>query len=124
MPEHEGNGDMLRRLEERLDRASSAAERLISEAASAAGSKRPTDPPPAGWQAPDAGAETSSRTELEVLTAFLRSVRDLIPPELQRRLGEALRELLLAVRALIDWYLERIEQRRTNAPEVRDIPIL
>jgi hypothetical protein len=51
-------------------------------------------------------------------------VRDLIPAELQRRLGEALRELLLAVRALIDWYLDRIEQRRATPVEVQDIPIL
>ena len=47
-----------------------------------------------------------------------------MPPELRRRLGEAVREVLLAVRALIDWYLERIERRSGEPPEVQDIPIL
>ncbi len=55
---------------------------------------------------------------------MLRSLRDLIPPELQQKLAEALRELLLAIRALIDWYLERVEQRRAAPAEVEDIPIL
>ena len=51
-------------------------------------------------------------------------LRDLIPPELQRRLVAAVRELLLALRALIDWYLERLERRREQSVEVEDIPIL
>jgi hypothetical protein len=41
----------------------------------------------------------------------------------EMRLVEALRELLLALRALIDWYLERIEHRRAAPAEVQDIPI-
>ncbi len=55
---------------------------------------------------------------------ILNALRDRIPPELQHRLGEALREVLLAIRALIDWYLERTERRRSQAVEVEDIPIL
>ena len=35
-------------------------------------------------------------------------MRDLIPPELQQRLAEALREVLQALRDLLDWYLERL----------------
>ena len=54
----------------------------------------------------------------------MTGVRDLIPPELQQRLLEALRQLLLAVRALIDWYLERLEQRRQTPVAVQDIPVL
>jgi hypothetical protein len=54
----------------------------------------------------------------------VRSLRDLIPPDLQQRLAEALRELLLALRALIDWYLERLEQRRKTPTPIQDIPIL
>lgn len=125
----------LRAIEERLRAASEAAERLISQAAGAAGAERqdaareggaaqrgaPREPPPAGWQTPADG--DGGRGELEVLIALWHSVRDLIPPELERRLAEALRELLLALRALIDWYLERSERRRTTPSEVRDIPI-
>ena len=127
-PAEGGQFDALRRLEDRLDRASEAAERLIADAAQsaarAAGSRRP---PPAGWQSSepeDADDGAGRRNELELLVAVLQSVRDLIPEELQRRLVEALRELLLALRALLDWYLERLEARRTEPLEVQDIPIL
>jgi hypothetical protein len=79
--------------------------------------------PPAGWQMPeDARAGTSP--DLDPLVALVQAVRDLIPPDLQRRLVAALRELLLALRALIDWYLERLERRREQSVEVEDIPIL
>ncbi len=153
--------EALRRLEERLSRASEAAERLIVEAAgsaqaaaagaasawaaagggesgpqtAAAGtahpdtgngdgeSDAPGTPPPAGWQTPPSG-EDRRGGDLELLLQFVQSVRELIPPDLQRRLAEALRELLLAIRALIDWYLERNEQRRAGGDEVQDIPIL
>ena len=59
-----------------------------------------------------------------MLLAAVRALRDRIPPELQRRLGEALREVLLALRALIDWYLERTERRGHAPAEMRDIPIV
>jgi hypothetical protein len=123
--------DALRRLEQRLDRASEAAERLMAEAAAqaaraAGGSAQPDDPdepPPAGWQIPG-DARTDTSPELDPFVALVQAVRDLIPPELQRRLMAALRELLLALRALIDWYLERLERRREQSVEVQDIPIL
>jgi hypothetical protein len=132
--------EALRRLEQRLDRASEAAERLMAEAAAAAagnpsasrgaagnpdsGSEpaEPVKPPPAGWQIPDDARPGTA--ELDPLVALVQALRDLIPPELQRRLVAAIRELLLALRALIDWYLERLERRREQAVEVQDIPIL
>ena len=117
--------DALTRLEARLDRASEAAERLIADAAARAIGK----PPPAGWQQAPPEPPPSERSnargagELELLLQAIGAVRDRIPPELQKRLGEALRELLLALRALIDWYLERTERRRSEPVEVQDIPI-
>ncbi len=139
--------DALRRLEARLGRASDAAERLLAEAArsaagrvaaaadrAAAGADRAAEPgpapkaPPAGWEASPEGAGEAAKApgeaELESIFGIVRSLRDLIPDDLERRLTEALRELLLAVRALIDWYLERIEQRRSDPVPVQDIPIL
>jgi hypothetical protein len=116
-PSTGGTEDALRRLEERLARASEAAERLMTEAAGTARG----GPPPSGWQQP--GANQSSGGDVELLSQILGSLRELIPPELQRRLTDALRELLLALRALIDWYLERSEQRRAKPSEVEDIPI-
>ncbi len=107
----DGDAEVLKRLQAHLDRASGAA-----------GSRMP---PPAGWQAPGGNGEAAGHDgDLDVLAVVLHSMRDLIPPELQRRLTDALRELLLALRALIDWYLERVERRRAAPTEVQDIPIL
>jgi hypothetical protein len=115
-------------LEERLDRASAAAERLMAEAANAAGnaadSMRGPEPPPAGWQTPEAEAPPNRDSDLEALIALARSVRELIPPDLQQRLVNALREVLQALRDLVDWYLERLDRERAEPAEVQDIPIL
>lgn len=128
------DADALRRLEERLDQAAAAAERLFGDAAAAAGDAagggdRPDRPrvPPAGWQQPASGDKSKSGLtggELELLLGLLAALRDRIPPELQRRLADAVREVLLAVRALIDWYLERSERHPAEPHEVQDIPIL
>lgn len=126
--------EALRRLEQRLDRASEAAERLMAEAAAAAAarvtagggadeSREPASPPPSGWQTAEEDPRGST-SELDPLVALVQAVRDLIPPDLQQRLIAALREVLLALRALIDWYLERIDRRREQGVEVQDIPIL
>jgi len=151
-PEPGSPEDALRRLEQRLDQASEAAERLMAEAAAAAaaratggaggaaggagnpggaggaagGASTPGDsatPPPAGWQTADQESRGST-SELDPLVALVQAVRDLIPPDLQQRLIAALREVLLALRALIDWYLERLDRRHAQGVEVQDIPIL
>jgi hypothetical protein len=116
-PEH-----ALRRLNERLDRASDAAERLIAESAARASSAF-RRPPPAGWQAPPSEQEPGRSGDLDLLVQLLDSLRELIPAELQQRLAEALKELLLAVRALINWYLERLDRHQEEPTEVEDIPI-
>lgn len=123
--ERDGRDDPLRGLERRIEQASDVAERLIAEAAGAALRR----PPPAGWQTPgseppDGEAPTLGASEVDLLLEAIRSLRDRIPPDLQRRLGEALRELLVALRALIDWYLERTERERREPSGVQDIPIL
>lgn len=119
--------DALSRLEQRLDQASEAAERLLADAAQRVRSR----PPPAGWQqpAPDGregrgDAASLLGADADLLLGIVSSLRDRIPPELQQRLVEALREVLLALRALIDWYLARTEHRRAQPSEVQDIPIL
>lgn len=150
VPEPESGGspeEALRRLERRLDVASEAAERLIAEAAAQAAASAgglggatslggggpgpagagggPSKPPPAGWQTPPGPSADpeSSASELDLLMQLVRSLRELIPPELQQRLAAAVREVLLAIRALIDWYLERVEHRRQESVQVQDIPI-
>lgn len=110
--------EALRRIEQRLSKAADAAERLIADAAS-------DRPPAAGWQAPRAEDGRSARrgSELELLISGLRLVGELVPPEVLERLAAALRELLLAIRALIDFYIERLEHPRPERGMVQDIPI-
>jgi hypothetical protein len=133
--------ERLRQLTERLDAAAQRAERLLSESVLEAAAPRtreadtdpgpdfdPAHPPPSGWER--SGGERHRRDrwldpdELDLLMALLGGIRDRIPPDLRRRLGDAVRELLTAVRALIDWYLERVERPAPSASDVRDIPIL
>ncbi len=112
--------DALRRLEQRLTSASDAAERLISEAARSGVRGKP---PPAGWQTPAEEEGSGARGELEMLVQAAQALRELIPPDVLERLAAAIKEVLLAIRALIDWYLERIDHRRAEPAEVEDIPI-
>lgn len=114
--------ESLRGIERRLSQASDAAERLIAEAARAT---RRDGPPPAGWEAPPAAESGSGRRagELELLISGLRLLTDLVPPEVLERLSTALRELLLALRALIDFYIDRLERPRPERGRVQDIPI-
>jgi hypothetical protein len=115
----------LRALEERIERAARAAERLFAEAADGV--------PARGWQrrgeeAPGPGpgpfAGWIDPAEARLLVGLFGELRGRIPPELERRILAALRELLLALRALLDWCVERAERRSGPPPEVQDIPIL
>jgi len=60
--------------------------------------------------------------DLSPLFALLDALRRLVPPELQQQVNALQRELLLTARALIDWYLERLDAGE-RAPEVEEIPI-
>jgi hypothetical protein len=113
--------EALRRVEEQLGEASRAAERLVDEVA---GSDERPKPPPSGWQSPASDpAGVPLGAELEGVINAVRALRELIPPEVVQRLADALRELLLALRALIDVYIERLEHRQPEPPKVEDIPI-
>jgi hypothetical protein len=116
--------EALGRLEERLDRASQAAERLLADAAERVTQAR--KPPPAGWQQPASEREAASPllADADLLMGLFGALRDRIPPDLQQRLAEAIREVLLALRALIEWYLERTERGDSGSAEIQDIPIL
>src|SRR5947207_10023607 len=112
--------ETVRRLEETLGRASAEAQRLIGEAARMGHEDRPPD---AGWQSrPDGGDEPTRTSEIDALMQAIRALRELIPPDVLERLAIAVRELLLALRALIDFYLERLERGREQPVEVQDIP--
>ena len=100
------------------------AERLVREAQSAAEDAADEEVPPRGWEVPGGRQPlTGSLPDLSALTALLESLRGSIPPELARQLADALRELLLAVRAVLDWYIARLEPAERPEREVRDIPV-
>jgi len=79
-----------------------------------------TPPPQGGWEIPREQAAEAA----DVLTQLSELLHELVPEELQKRIAEAMRELLVALRALIDWLVERLERRPGGPAEVRDIPIL
>ena len=90
----------------------------------------PTGPPP-GWEE---WARTANGTaaggpqarpqlpDLSAVIAIFEAVRRVVPTELQAQFIALQRELLLTIRALIDWYLERLDGA-SRAPQVEDIPI-
>ncbi len=50
-------------------------------------------------------------------------VRATLPPEFQDHWHSWQREMLLALRALLDHYIEHVEERRGKVVSVEDIPI-
>lgn len=73
--------------------------------------------PPAGWESP--------RDRDESLTELIEQLLALVPDDLRLRLTAAARQLLEALRALIDWCVEHLERRSGGGEvEIRDIPIL
>jgi hypothetical protein len=120
-----------------IDAAHQAADRLVREAqeraerADQAFREQLGDVPPRGWEVPPED-KPHPAGELQLVVSLLGALRDAIPAELSQQLAEAMRELLLAVRALIDWYVDRLERlqigsRRSQASHqddrVEDIPI-
>jgi hypothetical protein len=97
------------------------AERLIREAQRAAEAAAGAVPP-RGWSTP--GEErTPPAFDLGQLTALVESLRGVVPPELARQLADALRQLLLALRAVLDWYIARLDGGDEPERDVQDIPV-
>lgn len=92
-----------------------AAERLVREASERAGV------PPNGWDS--ARPSGSPFPDLSSLISLVESARGALPPELSRQLTDALRELLVALRAVLDYSIERLERPAREEPQVEDIPI-
>jgi hypothetical protein len=102
-----------------------AAERLVREAharAEEAARAAAGSVPPNGWASSGSSSE-SPFGDLSALLRLLDSARGALPPELARQLADALRELLVALRAIIDWSITRLEQEGPDERRVEDIPI-
>jgi hypothetical protein len=112
-------------------RAFADAERLVREAQAAAEDAVRAaggEVPPSGWaSSPGAGAETGASPgafpDLSSISALIEAVRGTVPPELGHQLSESLRGLLVALRAVLDFYIARLDPPRPERIDVRDIPV-
>ena len=83
-------------------------------------SEQDNSTPPRGWQLP----RDQPNPGAEPLGQLIEELLALVPDDLRLRLTDAVRQLLEAIRALIDWCAARLERRGADAVEVHDIPIL
>jgi len=133
--------DALEALRARLEETRLHAERLADEAAQARRAAEARDRAAAGDdgprsdEAPDGGPTGSASgpaaaIDLQSIAALLETLRELVPPELQQQLADVTRQVLLLLRALIDWWVDRLEEPAAgtagpdhSGPAVRDIPV-
>jgi hypothetical protein len=80
--------------------------------------------PPRGWEIPREQQAAPGGPDPDPLTQVIEQLLTLVPAELRARLTEAVRQLLEALRELIDWCVSKLERRTNGEVEVRDIPIL
>jgi hypothetical protein len=115
--------EALQALRERLEATQQAAQRLADDAVHDRGDA--DRPPAAGWDVPRSAERANE--EIDALIAVVASVRDLLPPELRAQLAEIVRQVLVFVRAVLDWWIDRVEAesgaRGDGRDDVEDIPI-
>ena len=113
--------DPFDELRARIRSTADAAERLSFEAA--AGGASTED------QGRRARAADDATQEAQALVALVQLLKDLLPDELRQQVMDLIRQVLLLVRAVIDWYLSRLEPGHAAArpapaaPVVQDIPL-
>jgi hypothetical protein len=84
--------------------------------------ERPGDPFGGGWDEGPPPPRRGGRLDPAALFVLLDAVRRAVPRDLEERATALIREFLLTLRSLIDWYLERLDRPRRE-PEVEQIPI-
>ena len=108
------------------DRAAyEAAEKLVREAQARAeqvANEAAGEVPPNGWSSGPAPS-SNAFPDLGALLGLVEGLRGQLPPELARPLADALRELLIAIRAVLDYTIERLDNPPAPEREVEDIPI-
>jgi hypothetical protein len=119
---HPETDDPFEQLRARIRSTADAAERLSFEAAAGAAGEDEPDPGRRARAADDATQEA------QALVALVQLLRDLLPDELRQQVTDLIRQVLLLVRAVIDFYLLRLEpdpagERPSAAPVVQDIPL-
>lgn len=106
--------DPFAALRERIRSTADAADRLADEAARGG--------------APGATGRASEATqEAQALVSLLAVLRDVLPDELRRQITDLVRQVLLLVRAVIDYCVLRLEAGpappRPAPPVAQDIPL-
>lgn len=113
--------DPLAALRDQIRTTAEAAERLAEEA-----SAGPAGPAGAGVGGTGFPTDDATR-EAQALVSLVELLRDLLPPELRRQVTDLVRQVLLLVRAILDWWVQRLEPGRdpavAPAPDVEDIPL-
>lgn len=113
------DSDPLDDLRAQVRATTEAAERLIGDGV-----------PPRGWSTPAPEETAPFADELQALTSLVSALRELLPPDLREQLNDLLRQLLLVLRALIDWWVSRLDEPvpagaapATAGSRGQDIPI-
>lgn len=102
------------------------AERLVRAAQEAAEQAATAQtPPPRGWETPHSEPAGSSPPfpDLSGLLALAEALKGTVPPDLAQQLADALRDLLLALRAVLDYSIARLERPAAEPVQVEDIPV-
>jgi hypothetical protein len=100
------------------------AERLVREATERA-EQLGAEVPPRGYESGGGDGDGAPPfPDLSALAGLMELARSSLPPDLQRQLQQALRELLIALRAVLDYSIDRLEPGPEPPPAtVEDIPI-
>lgn len=120
-------------LRERILATKEAAERLHARAEEARRTDAGGGTPPSGWATPQDRGERAD--EVHALAELVRVLREIVPTELRGQVTEVLRQLLLLLRAILDWWVDRLSiaapgpagpggrPAPAGPPHVEDIPI-
>lgn len=104
--------DPFAALRDRIRSTADAADRLADEAARGAGA---------------AGSASEATQEAQALVSLLALLRDVLPDELRQQVTDLVRQVLLLVRAVIDYCVLRLESgppaSRAAPPVAQDIPL-
>ena len=108
--------DPLAALRERIRTTAEAADRLADQTmrSGAGGPGAAGGPPPRTDEAAQ---------EAQALVALVQMLRDVIPDDLRKQILDLIRQVLLLVRAVIDWYLQRLEAGPRPAAARRETPV-
>jgi hypothetical protein len=106
-----------------------AAERLVREAsarAEEAANAAAASTPPNGWSSGAEPPPSNAFPDVAALLGLVDGLRGTLPPELARQLADAVRDLLIAIRAILDYPIERLDHPAGGGDQrddVEDIPI-